>query len=498
MSTKNNQRLLFLTAARILGVAFSFLIPMYLGRHLDVETYGTYKQVALIFWFSQVALNFGLDDSVYYYFRFEPKKLALFSSNALFFNFVVSAFVAIAMIVFRSEISVLLNSKNLNSYLPILGILIIFTVTSLQLEGLLLNIDRFKQRLLLDSGTEAIKSLVVLAAFLFFKSIYIALIGLLSIMIFRFIWTIQIILTYKIKESLKFRDAWPQMKKQIRFGLPLGVSRIFQHVLNLETFLVSAFYGLESFTYYAVGCFENPLINSFRASLNEILNIELVEAVRKNDSNLATVIWRQMNRKLFLIVLPFVIYLSIFSHEVIRFIFSDKYLSSAPYFSVFNIYILIASINPEPLFRACSKTHWALSIRVSGVLLGALLMYFLGRIWGPMSVLSIKILIVFGMNIVGIYVGSQLLRCRLQDLFDWSDLLKIGGLSFVTAWALKAITSFLSLHVFWILALSFSSFVMFVFVSSVIFRVLKPQEIRFVTGILQKMFMPFLARKSVG
>lgn len=498
MRTESNQRLILLTAARILGVAFSFLIPMYLGRFLEVETYGTYKQIALIFWFSQVALNFGLDDSVYFFYRYEPKNLALFSFNALLFNLAVSGVIALVIMLWRTEISLLLKNVKLSEYLPLLGLLVVFTVSSLQLEGLLLNIDRFRQRLFLDTGTEFLKSLFILAAFLFFSSIYLALLGLLFIMVFRFIWAVQIIISYKMRERLKFREARSYLKKQIKFGLPLGVSRIFQHALNLENFLVSAFFGLESFTYYAVGCFENPLINSFRASLNEILNIELVEAMRKNDSKLAAQIWRQMNRKLLLIVIPFVVYLCFFAEEVVGFIFSEKYLKSVPYFVVFNIFIFIASVNPEPLFRACSKTQWALGIRAVGVLLGALFMIFLGRFWGPMSILVIKLMTVLGMNVAGLYFGSRLLGCRIKDLFEFADLIRIGVLSFATAWSLKSLAFFAPLHVFLVLALTFFCFVVLVFLFSSYFKILKPQESQFVLSYIQKIFMPYLARKREG
>jgi len=44
----------------------------------------------------------------------------------------------------------------LAQYLPILGFLIVVTLSSLQIEGFLINLNRFKARLYLDAGTELV------------------------------------------------------------------------------------------------------------------------------------------------------------------------------------------------------------------------------------------------------------------------------------------------------------------------------------------------------
>ena len=147
-----------LTTARLVGMTFSFAIPMYLGRALSVETYGTYKQVMILFWFSQVALNLWFDDSAYYYLRRDRHRFSLYSFNALMFNVIVTGVLWLAVIYFKVELARLLNNPSLANYLPWVGYLIFVTVCSMQSEGILMGLDRFRQRLALEMGMELLKS----------------------------------------------------------------------------------------------------------------------------------------------------------------------------------------------------------------------------------------------------------------------------------------------------------------------------------------------------
>ncbi|XGC79505.1 lipopolysaccharide biosynthesis protein [Bdellovibrio bacteriovorus] len=483
---KSPERLIFLAGARIFGLVFSFLIPMYLGRHLEVETYGTYKQVMLIFWFSQIALNFGFDDSVNYFLRWDRKNFSLYALNALIFNFVATSLLALGLSLYRVEIAALLNNPDLAQYIPLLGLLIVVSISSAQVEGFLINLNRFKARLYLDAGTEFLKSVAILAGFLFFHSITVALIFLVFLMVLRFVWMVSILHSHKVEQGVRYKDAGGFFKAQAKFGVPLGVSRIIQNILNMENLFVSSFFSVVQFTYYSVGCFENPLINSVRASLYELVNIDLVDNVKNKDFTKAAETWRQMNRTLFLIVIPFTVYMTFFAKEIIVFIFSDKYLASVPFFMLFNLYVAVTCLNPEPLFRATSNTGTALKIKVFGVVMGLLLIIG-GAYWfGPMAVLIGKIIAVAFINISGLIMGARFIQNKARNLFVWRDLVLALALSTVLSALIKYIFIDYNWHPFWILAASFSVYFSVMFVSGVKTGLIKTHEVEYVQKFVLK------------
>lgn len=460
---------------------------MYLGRKLSVETYGTYKQIMLFFWFAQVALNLGVDDSAYYFLRWNPKNFPLYSMNAMAFNLVATGLLWALMSIFAAEISQLLNNPELESYLPILGFLVLTTVSSMQIEGILIGMNRFNERLMMEVGVEVIKSLAIIASFYYFNSIKAVLYILSAVMTLRLLVTLFIINSYKKKESLRFREAPKHLMTQLRFGLPLGISRILQNVLNMENFFISSYFSLAQFTYYSVGCFENPLVNAARTSMYEITNIEMIDAMKNDGPNKAILVWKNMSRKLFLIIIPFVVFMIFFAKEIIVFIFSDKYLPSVPFFMIFNIYLIVGALNPEPLFRANSKTHLVLKLKIIGLMIGLSLLVA-GAYWGgPIWALVGKILGVFIMNIIGLVAGARLLDGRFRDLFSWRDL----GISLVISIILSAVLRLafinISWHPFWVLALSFSLYFILQLICSSIFKVIKDEEV----GMIKKAILRF-------
>lgn len=470
-------RWLLLTGARIVGIVFSLAIPMYLGRTQSVETYGTYKQIMLIFWFSQVALNLGMDDSAYYYLRLNPRKFPLYSLNAFGFNLLFSALLWLGLTVFKTDIAGLVKNPELSQYLPLLGYVLLATVSSMQIEGILIGMDHFNERLILEIATELLKSLGIMAGFLIFNSIYAVLVLLAILMTIKLVMTLGIIFYYMKKESLKWLESRAFIKQQLHFGLPLGLSRILQNVLNIENFFISSFFNLSQFTYYSVGCFENPIINAARGSMYELANIEMVDAVKEDGKKAATLVWKAMTRKLFFIIIPMVVFMIFFSREIIVFIFSEKYLPSVPFFMVFNLYLIVGALNPEPFFRSTNKTHFALNLKMAGVVLG-LGLFFLGAYWGgALWALAGKIVGVFIMNISGLVLGARLADSSIKELFAWKELLASFAISSITALILRLVFSDLTWHPFWILSAGFSIFIVVHILFLYFCRLLKEEEI---------------------
>ena len=479
-----------LTGARVIGIIFSIFIPMYLGRKLSIETYGTYKQIMLFFWFSQVALNLGFDDSVYYFLNRNPNKFPLYSFNAMIFNLLITGILWGVLSVFKVEISSLIKNPSLAQYLPMLGYLILATVSSMQIEGILIiGLDRFNERLAVEIGTEFLKSVGTISAFYFYNSVYAVLVFLALIMTARLMATMIIIHKCKVDANLSYREAPKYIISQVKFGLPLGISRIFQNILNMENYFISSFFSLVQFTYYSVGCFENPLVNAARTSMFELLNIEMIDAMRKGNYAKAIEVWRSMTRKVFLIIIPFVFYMIFFAHEIIIFIFSDKYLPSVPFFKVFNVFLFVGALNPEPFFRATSKTNLALKIKLVGLLIGITLLVGGAYLGGPMYALVGKILGVFIMNCFGLIVGAKLLKTNIFNLFQWKELFSIILLSLLLSGGIRLLFWNILWHPFWILALSFSTYCLLHFFISCWVRLIKDDEIYYLKSFYDRFIL---------
>lgn len=488
MSEKESfQRAILLTTARLLGIALSFLIPIYLSRSLEVAEYGTYKQIILLFWFSQVALNLGLDDSAYYYLRWDPKRTALYCFNALIFNTALTTLLGLGLYFFRDAIGAALNNPELPQYLPWLGLLIFLTINSMILEGILLGLNHFRKRLYLEIGTELLKAVAILAAFYFWGDLFVVLYFLCTIMGLRFLATLDLIHTTKVREGLSYRDAGSHFMAQLKYGLPLGATRVLQNILNMEKLLISSFFSLRDYTYYSVGSFENPIVNASQASFYELANIEMVDAMKREDKALALEIWRNMIRKLSLIVVPILIFSTFFATPIITLVFSEKYLSSVPYFIFFNVFVLVNVFNPEPLFRATSQTTLNLKIKGVGLTAGAALLVVVASYFNPMSVLIAKTLTICLLNGLCLYLGVRLLDGGLKQLFRWAELAKLIALSLGLSLFIFKLFGHLAWHPFFVLAVSFSVYGVTHFILSYILGLIQKDELDHLFKLIKRL-----------
>jgi O-antigen/teichoic acid export membrane protein len=198
-----------------------------------------------------------------------------------------------------------------------------------------------------------------------------------------------------------------------------------------------------------------------------------------------------MSRKLFLIIIPFVTYMIFFSREIIIFIFSIKYIPSIPFFMIFNLYLIVGALNPEPIFRATSKTFLALKIRFIGLIIGIFLLIGGAYLGGPLYALAGKILGVFIMNIIGLVYGARLLNSSLLNLFQWKDLAGVILVSLILTTVLRLIFANLLWHPFWILALSFSTYVILHFILSCWSNLIKEDEIYYLKVIFKRYILDY-------
>lgn len=481
-------KVVLLTGAKIIGIIFSLVIPMYLGHKLSIETYGTYKQIMLFFWFSQVALSLGVDDSAYFFIRKDHSSFPLYCFNALVFNLFTTSMLWLFLSIYAVEVAHLLKNPELAQYLSLLGFLIFSTVSSMQIEGILISgLNRFNERLYLEMGTELLKSIAIFSGFYFYSSLKLVLVFLSVVMTLRLLMTIYVIDRYKNILGLSYIEAPKYFFKQLGYGIPLGISHILQNILNIENFFISSFFSLAQFTYYSVGCFENPLINAARTSIFILANIDIVDSVNNNDYPKALEVFRGMSRKLFLIIIPFVCYMILFAHEIIVFIFSNKYLPSVPFFMAFNFFLIVGALNPEPLFKATSKTSLNLKIKLMGMVVGVLLLVFGAYLGGAMYALIGKILGVFITNVTGLIVGARLIRSHFFNLFQWREVGKIFMVSISLSLFLRVLFLKINLLPFYVLAISFSFYFILHFFFSWKFKIIRDDEIYYLQMIYRKL-----------
>jgi O-antigen/teichoic acid export membrane protein len=158
------------------------------------------------------------------------------------------------------------------------------------------------------------------------------------------------------------------MRRQLSYALPLGAAG-FLYVLqaDLHNYFVSNRFGPAFFAVYAIGTAQLSLVNMLYEAATSVL-IPRISLLQRDGANreIVLLLARAM-RKLAAAYFPIYALLLVVGPEFIRFLFTDRYLSSWPVFAVNLTLLPLSIILMDPLYRAYAEQRYFL-IRVRMVL----------------------------------------------------------------------------------------------------------------------------------
>jgi O-antigen/teichoic acid export membrane protein len=457
---KNNifEKTFFLTLGRIGALMVSFGVPYIMGRALKIEEFGTYKQIMLIFMFSNLILNGGFDWTIHYFIKRKPEQFPYYSLNSVFFQILTVLVAGSALFFFNTDLATYFKNPELALYIPNIVFILFFSIPTNHLDDLLLARDNLKGKILADLLTEAMTAVCLVSGILIAHSLKIGLYGMTIIYGLKFFYLIRYNLQGLKRENLPFFGGLAHFTSQMKFALPVGGSNFLNFILEMDKFLISAFFGMYNFTIYAVGCFKVPIIPGIRSNLWALTDLDMVEAHRQGDMLRIQNLWKEVTKKLALLQWPLGFYFLFHAEELITFIYSEKFAPSAPYFQLFILMFFFSALQSETLFITFGETKKQLKIRIFSLFLTAGLFGFGAYLGGPFCGLAFK------MGAMGLIIGIHLsfaykfLKLELREFLKWGDLIKVFLISFITAVTAELLGQALGLGPFFTLALTFPPF----------------------------------------
>ncbi len=114
----------WLLFAKIVGFAFSFLLPLLIVRFLSQEQVGVYRQVFLVVVNANVILSLGFGMSAYYFLARETTRRASVILHTLIFNFIVGGIACLTLYLYPQLIGNIFQSQEITELAPLIGIVI--------------------------------------------------------------------------------------------------------------------------------------------------------------------------------------------------------------------------------------------------------------------------------------------------------------------------------------------------------------------------------------
>ncbi|MFL6375053.1 MAG: oligosaccharide flippase family protein [Pyrinomonadaceae bacterium] len=345
------QQSAWLLTAKVIGFAFSFVLPLVIVRYLDQEQVGNYRQAFLVITNAVIILPLGFSMSAYYFLARESERRGAAILNILLFNFVVGGLACLALFIWPEVLGSVFQADEMTQLAPKIGVVIWIWIFSTFLETVAIA----------NQETRIATGFIVLAQFS--KTVLMASAVLVFSKVEAFIWAAMVqgivqtavLLWYLTSRFPKFwtkldpRFFWEQMVYAVPFGLT-GILWIAQ--TDIHNYFVGYKFSSADFAVYAYGCFEIPLISMLAESVNSVLiprmNILQMRGEREEMIRLSA---RAMS-KLALAYFPIYVFLFITARTFITTLFTERYEQSASIFVV-NITLLpFAILVTDPIVRS--------------------------------------------------------------------------------------------------------------------------------------------------
>lgn len=417
-----------ITFGKIVVSGSSIVLGALLSRTLSVETYGTYRQVWLIYNLLYPVFTAGITNSINYFLPQQTKeKQKTFLFQTYFLLLFLGLFFSLLLFLGAGKISFYFHNLDLGEYFRLFAPIPLLTLST-----------SFYQNYFICLGKPVLaSSLSIATSFLRFGLISICILnggslkGVFMILVFYSGLEFLIISWFLFREmkGVKRLGQW-SLNEQLKFAFPLSLSSAAGSLTRqVDKLIISSFYSASLYAVYTNGAVELPIIPILTGSVMAVLIPEFVRLLQQGEKKKLVSLWHNSIRQLSLILLPSMVFLYAFSRETISILFSAKYLASVPVFRVY-LCLLPARVTVFgslllALGRPKSILRYSIYTMIANLVLSLVLtktLGFLGPAWAT-------ILVIYLMDFLQLREIAEQLNLSLAQAFPWWKQLKILAVS---------------------------------------------------------------------
>ncbi len=468
MSQSRTVKAGILASGNFLTTCVRLISAVVLARLLSMYDYATYRQTLLAYAFISPLLILGLPQALYYFLPEENKRpRSVLLENVLLLSFMAGLFTLFLIFGGNRLLAWRFNNPDIARTLLILAPFPLFMLPVSGLSACLIARNRVKQVAVYNVLSRLFMLAAVLTAVLIYRTPAAAIVGTVV--------GAAIVLVPALKlmfASCNVGSLLPSangMWSQLKYAVPLGLAGMIGTIsVLLDKMIVSSMCAPEQFAVYANGAIEIPLISVLTGSVMAILIPDLVKMYKAAQYTELRELWHRAMVKCSLIILPIMVFLLVMAPEVIRILFSDKYVESVEPFRIYLLALPVRITQFGAIFMAARRNNLIVYRTITGLILNLFLSIILVKVMGYIGAVVSTVLIMYfwavPYNLVFI---TRILKTNFRNIIPFKILTKVlivsigSGVIFLLAPLLRPLGDILTLA---ILGLLYAVVVLFLFV----------------------------------
>ncbi len=421
METENQQISLkaqstWLLFAKVVGFAFTFLLPLLIVRFLSQDKVGTYRQIFQLVGNLTIVLSLGVSMSAYYFLAREPAKHAAAMMNIVIFNFAMGALAFLVLLFFPQLAGSIFQNQEITRLAPQIGVVVWIWLFSGFLETIAIARGEAKMATVFIILAQLTKTLLMVGAVVIFTTVESFL---YAAMLQSGIQTL-VLLWYLNSRFPRFWAAFNLrfFREHLFYALPFGLSGILWILqTDIHNYFVGYRFTQAEYAIYAYGCFELPLIGMISDSVTSVMFTRISALQAKGDKTEMLRLTVRAMQKLAFFYFPLYVFFIITANTFVVTLFTRNYAASVPIFLI-NITLLPFFIwTIDPIVRAYKELGRFLLIERMTLFFGmSAALYYGIQHFDLRGMIAIVVVTVLIEKIILTWLVIKKLECKLSDL----------------------------------------------------------------------------------
>ncbi len=342
---------MWLLAAKIIGFALSFALPLVIVRAFTQDDVGHYREAFQVITNAVIILPLGFSMSAYYFLAREEDRRPAAVFNILIFNFVVGGLAALTLFIFPGLIGDFFKAPELTELGPTIGIVIWISIFAAFLETVAIANSEAKMATYFIVFASLSKTLLMGGAVLAIGSVG----GIVYAALIQAVIQTIILLVYL---RSRFPGFWRTFTlgfflEQAKYAVPFGLTAVIWLAQNdIHNYFAGYKFSSAEFAIYAYGCFQLPLVVMLSDSVSSVLIPHMNTLQRSGDRDEMIRLTVRAMQKLALVFFPLYIFLMITAGTFITTLFTHQYDASVPIFMINLTMIPFGILITDPIVRS--------------------------------------------------------------------------------------------------------------------------------------------------
>ena len=427
-----------LIAGRALSFVVTFFIPVVLVRVFDQATFGTYKQVFLLYMILYGIAQLGMAESLYYFIPQRAEDAGKIVLNAVVMLALAGLVCLGGLAAFSSGIARRGGNPGSGPYLVPIGVFLLLMLLTAVLEISMIARKQYRRAAFTYAFSDLGRTLFLILPVLLLKSLPWLLAGAVAFAALRLFYTLWY-LKREFGKDLAFD--WPCLRRQFAYTLPFEMAIIVEILqANYHQYAVSSHFGAITFAIYSVGCLQLPFVDFVATPASNVMMGRMADEITEGRNQSVLAIWHDTTRKLGLVFIPIFVLLVISAREIILLLFTARYAAAIPIFMLWAAAVLLAVFQTDGVLRVYAQTRFILFLNIIrlGVIAG-MIGWFLSA-FGIKGAVLITLLATFVSKSLAMVRATSLMKVRAVRILPWGSLAAIGIASAAAAlptWVVK-------------------------------------------------------------